>query len=351
MKEIILKPFKIESSIVKIGEACAQEKAPIIEEENSDYLDFFGDDDYYKETTHDKDTSACTVVSKNIDSLRHFTLDASYLVPYKVAKYGGKTKSPYVILKNKNTKNQAVEIDNIYRTDRKLNTKDKQSEVIGYIEGSNEFKYVKYKETQKKKYIGVLNEEYPIMTKRPFNSKTLGYIKLDDNHDEGHYVEVIRKRHTGVLFSAIVIFTSICIIMSMINWQAIQDWRIDHTVIDQVIETIDTLIVPKRINFQHLSETTYHDGQVKINLKTEGNSELKYKAILYMDGEHKIYESNIMDANSSIEIIPVPAMANMEQGKSYTCTLVCEVYRGDIIHASDFKNNIIIHIPEPQQPQ
>ena len=70
------------------------------------------------------------------------------------------------------------EIDNIYHTSPKMKISDKSVQRLGFVIADKQLKQFKLKDKKKKHYKGVVDGEYLILKKKPFNTRKIGYIKL-----------------------------------------------------------------------------------------------------------------------------------------------------------------------------
>ena len=302
------------------------------------------DSEMYEETP-----KAATQRTKSTDILpEHYDFDSSYMMSYKAAKLSGKVKSPYIVMKTMDKSSKVKEIDTIYRTDVKPKYNEyKRNVIVGFIEGGDSYRTVKFKQKQAAKYVGTVNEDFPIYKKKPLNSKLVGFIKLSESSPtEDYYLAVVKKVSILSFVPYIAIPLALLIIITQMNWGMIWDGLMkDVDNLKNLGSKVTEAMTIHDWNVYHEGYATVgSDGTVVLNIKTSDFLNTHYKVFLYID-DAEVFASEELDAGASLDSIKVPILNSLEAG-DYTCKLVCKLYETIGIPILEVSNYVIITVPE-----
>lgn len=166
-----------------------------VQQEISNIMDTTGFDMSDYEEFKNEHSSTITKIIKNTDGFNAYSFDYSFKVTAKQARTMIEEKRPFIILKLGKKRNLVEEIDNIYHTSPKMKIEDKSIQRLGFVIADEKQRQFKLKDKNKAHYKGVIDGEYLILKKKPFNSKKVGYIKLQESTQQKDlYVEVITNR-------------------------------------------------------------------------------------------------------------------------------------------------------------
>lgn len=300
-------------------------------------------DEDYREHSH------TNVQVKNTDNItERFDFDSKYMMTLKAAKLSGRVKSPYIILKTMDKSSEVAEIDTIYRTDPKLKYNEyKQNVILGFILGGDKLQNIRYNPKHSDKYVGTVNEDFPIYKKRPFGSKRVGYIKLSESSPtEDYYLAVMKKRNPLLIIPYIAITLALLIIFTQTNWGMIgEGFQKDIENLKNIGSAVtDVMTIHDWSVYHEGNAVVGDDGTVVLNLKTTDFYKAHYKVFLYID-DVEVFMSEELDAGASLDSIKVPMLNNLEAG-DYTCKLVCKLYETIGIPLLEVSNYMIITVPE-----
>lgn len=296
-----------------------------------------------------RDHSHTNVQVKNTDSLTdRYNFDSNYMVTLKAAKLSGKVKAPYIVMKTMDKSSEVKEIDTIYKTDAKLKYNEyKQNVILGFILGDDAFRTIQFNPKHMDKYVGTVNEDFPIFKKKPFNSKRVGYIKLSENNpNEDYYLAVVKKRKPFAFVPYIVAALVTLIILTQTNWGMIgEGLKKDIEHLKNIGSTVTEVMTVHDWSVYHESKAVVgSDGTVVLNIKTSEFLNTHYKVFMYID-DAEIYASEELESGASLDSINVPILNNLESGE-YTCKLVCKLYETVGIPILEVSNFMTIVVPE-----
>ena len=245
-----------------------------------------------------------TVIS-NIDDFGGYSFDYNYRVSLKQARTMTEEKRPFIVYKL-GTKKEVENIDAIYHTALKMKIEDKSIQRLGFLMTDKKEKTIKLRKGNKKKFRGVIDEEFPIYKKRPFNTKKVGYIKLAESTPyKDIYVEVVEKQGYKWLLALFIIICSIGLFLKFgdtgdwqINWEKLTAFKTE-----EVIEQTEGQV---KIGFNLSPTYRGSDGMIDLQIESEEVINITYKVKLFKaDTKELLYESDKMMTGAGVSEIYV----------------------------------------------
>lgn len=245
-----------------------------------------------------------TVIS-NIDDFGGYSFDYNYRVSLKQARTMTEEKRPFIVYKL-GTKKEVENIDAIYHTALKMKIEDKSIQRLGFLMTDKKEKTIKLRKGNKKKFRGVIDEEFPIYKKRPFNTKKVGYIKLAESTPyKDIYVEVMEKQGYKWLLALFIIICSIGLFLKFgdtgdwqINWEKLTAFKTE-----EVIEQTEGQV---KIGFNLSPTYRGSDGMIDLQIESEEVINITYKVKLFKaDTKELLYESDKMMTGDGVSEIYV----------------------------------------------
>lgn len=279
-------------------------------------------------------------VISNIDEFREYTFDYSHRVSLKQARTMTEDKRTFVVSKN-GSKKEVEDIDTIYHTDLKMKIEDKSIQRLGFLIVDKKAKTVKLRSRNKRKFRGVIDGEYPIYKKKPFNSKKVGYIKLAESTAfKDLYVEVVEKRGYKWLLALLIVLGLIGLFLKFGNFE---DWQINWEKLtafktEEVIEQKESQI---NISFNPAPSYSVADGKINMQLESEAVENVTYRVKLYVtDTKELLFKSEKIKAGDGISEIYVDK--DFDSG-SCDCYIECDTYKNGI-YMGTMTSSLVINI-------
>lgn len=311
MKKLFLRYIKQTDSVKKSGKKAVKEEVAV---ESNDVLGF-DDSDYKDDNVDDKKINLP-------DNLKRYSISYDNLVSHKEARTSIEDKLPFIVSKRGKKLDKVENEDTLYKLCPKMRISDKYNVRVGFLLADNKLKYIKSKDINNKKYIGVLNDEYLIEKKKRFNYKKVGYLKLKDTTGkENLYVEVITSKGYKWLFTLIVIISLLSLVYTHIDKS---NWHIDDRLMKlyKTNESIEYQESALSIEFNPVP--VLNDGILNINLCSEYIEDTTLKFKLFDSENNIIYESEEIDTGEQVDNI---SLKNSLPVGTYKCTLVCDAYK------------------------
>lgn len=292
----------------------------------------FSMNDY--ESSKEEHSTTKEVQVTNIDTFNKYNLGLQNSLTYKEARTSIEEHRAFIVAKRGNKRRNVEDIDTIYRTLPKMRIEDnKQSQRIGFIIAEDRSKKAKVKdvkenqklyEKQFKKFKGIINDEFPIYRRKPFNYKKVGYLKLGESTNSSNlYVEVIKNRGIKWMLYIILIIALLIMFISTRNIDT-SGWKFNprnltlYKTAEQVVNQ-DT-----DINFEFNSEPKIKDNKIYINLSSDKKEGVTYILKIYDSENNCVYESKEKKSGEGIEKIILNK--KFKKGK-HELLIVCETYK------------------------
>ena len=327
MKYLFLRSVKVQEHIEEKEEHSVQERNNICEidlEEDiaGEYSGMGFDDDIYEQDT-DSNNKGQSVIIRNIDDFRKYSISFDNMVTHKEARTSIEEKRTFIVAKRGKKKSFAEDIDTIYKTLPKMKIADKNVQRIGFITADKKAQQTKLSDRKKKKYRGIANEEFLISRRKGFNQKKVGYLQLmESTASKDLYVEVTTNRGYKWLAALIIIIGLIGAFIGLKDWDG---WHLAKKGLtlyktEEIIEYKESAL-----NISLNATPVLKDGNVNINLSSEQAEGITFIARLYLvDTEELVYESKEIQAGEGISKIQL--LKSMSIGEN-RCRLECESYR------------------------
>ena len=288
-------------------------------------------------------SSTITRNIKNTDGFNHYSFDYDFSVTHKQARTMTEEKRPFVVAKNGKKKSIAEEIDTIYHPAVKMKIEDKSVQRLGFVLADDKAKQFKLKDKKKKNFKGIISDEYLILKKKPFNTKKVGYIKLQESTETKNlYVEVVQGRGYGWLIAFLGI---LCVLGLIIFTRDYKDWHfnLDGLTIYKTKEVTEYKESELEISLN--ATPVLKDGYVNLNLSSEPVDGITYIARLYTEENELVYESEELKAGEEVDKIEL--ITELLVGE-HECTLICETYRNGN-YLGTLESNLVLQVKDGEQ--
>jgi len=282
-------------------------------------------------------------IFKNTDGFKPYSFDYEYLVTHKQARTMIEEKRPFIVSKLGTKRNVVEDTDNIYHTVPKMKIEDKSIQRLGFVLADEKVTKFRLKDKKKKRYKGVINDEYLILKKKPFNTKKIGYIKLQEStRQKDLYVEVITNRGYKWLAALLLILGLTGLYINTKDWEG---WHIN----------LDKLRIYKTEEITEYKESelvislngtpVLKNGFININLSSEYTENITYVALLYDENNNLIYESDEINAGEGISKIEETELKGIMTTGEHECILICESYRNNN-YIGSVESDLVLNVKE-----
>ena len=302
------------------------------EEETKDLFS----DDIYASSEKEK-ASSKKVVSKNTDGLKEYSFATSYRVTRKEALTSIEAKSPFVVMKIMDKKAKISEDDGVYRTIPKIKHSDRKKALrVGYVEVSKKPTLSKMNPLSSI-VKGVVNDEYLITSKRKFNTKKIGYIKITPSINTDtieslteEYVEIRESRGvTPFLTAALLTALIVTLLPSGLDKLKENNWHFDPSNL-RIYKTESTIdYTESTVTIYHSANPILKDNILPINITSEKKDGLNYEVEIKegLTG-NTLYKSEKIESGDGIAEIEINS-EDLSIAEDVDCLLECKTYRGN----------------------
>lgn len=302
------------------------------EEETKDLFS----DDIYASSEKEK-ASSKKVVSKNTDGLKEYSFATSYRVTRKEALTSIEAKSPFVVMKIMDKKAKISEDDGVYRTIPKIKHSDRKKALrVGYVEVSKKPTLSKMNPLSSI-VKGVVNDEYLITSKRKFNTKKVGYIKITPSINTDtigslteEYVEIRESRGvTPFLTAALLTALIVTLLPSGLDKLKENNWHFDPSNL-RIYKTESTIdYTESTVTIYHSANPILKDNILPINITSEKKDGLSYEVEIKegLTG-NTLYKSEKIESGDGIAEIEINS-EDLSIAEDVDCLLECKTYRGN----------------------
>lgn len=293
-----------------------------VQQEIEDIKESTGFDASDYEGYKNEHSSTVEKIIKNTDGFKPYNFDYKFKVSAKQARTSIEEKRPFIVSKLGTKRGIVEDIDNIYHTSPKMKITDKSVQRIGFVIADKQMKQFTLKDKKKGKYKGVIDDGYLILKKKPFNTRKIGYIKLQESTQQKDlYVEVVQNRGYKWLAALLIILGLAGLFIYTRDYT---DWHfnMDGLTVYKTQEVIEYQESELVISLN--GTPVLKDGKVNFNLSSEPADGITYIARLYDENNNLIYESEEINAGSGLSRIEL--QGELAVGE-HECTLICESYR------------------------
>lgn len=273
----------------------------------------------------------------NIEGLKNYSFSFENIVTYKEARTSIEEKRPFIVAKRGRKTNVAEEVDTIYKTLPKMKI-SKNAQRIGFIVVDDKPRKITFKDRNKNRYRGVINNEFLITKKKEFNHKKVGYLPLiNSSSDKELYVEVITDR--GYLW-LVTILIIMCLCGLIVNTKDFDGWHFkkENFIIYKTQEALEYKDNELQVTLN--ATPVLNDGYMNINLSSEEADNITYIARLYDENNTLIFESQSIKAGEGIESI---ALENELDAGEYEYKLICETFKNNN-YIGEIESDIILKV-------
>lgn len=329
--------YEIENIQKQLEDSSSEEEICTEEEVKSLFSD-----DLYTSTEKEKTASSFSkpVVSKNTDGLKEYSFASSYRVTRKEALTSIEAKSPFVVMKIMDKKAKISEDDGVYRTIPKIKHSDRKKALrIGYVEVTKK-PTLSNMNPLSSIVKGVVNDEYLITSKRKFNTKKIGYIKITPSINTDtieslteEYVEVRESRGvTPFLTAALLTALIVTLLPSGLNKLKENNWHFNPSNL-RIYKTESTIdYTESTVTIYHSANPILKDNILPINITSEKKDGLSYEVEIKegLTGR-TLYKSEKIESGDGIAEIEISSenLSIAEDINSEDCLLECKTYRGN----------------------
>lgn len=328
--------YEIENIQKQLDNSSSEEEV-CTEEETKDLFS----DDLYTSTEKEKTASSFSkpVVSKNTDGLKEYSFASSYRVTRKEALTSIEAKSPFVVMKIMDKKAKISEDDGVYRTIPKIKHSDRKKALrIGYVEVTKK-PTLSNMNPLSSIVKGIVNDEYLITSKRKFNTKKIGYIKITPSIPTEieslteEYVEVRESRGvTPFLTAALLTALIVTLLPSGLDKLKENNWHFNPSNL-RIYKTESTIdYTESTVTIYHSANPILKDNILPINITSEKKDGLSYEVEIKegLTG-NTLYKSEKIESGDGIAEIEISSenLSLAEDINSEDCLLECKTYRGN----------------------
>lgn len=298
-------------------------------------------DDMYASSEKEKTASSFSkpVVSKNTDGLKEYSFASSYRVTRKEALTSIEAKSPFVVMKIMDKKAKISEDDGVYRTIPKIKHSDRKKALrVGYVEVTKK-PTLSNMNPLSSIVKGIVNDEYLITSKRKFNTKKIGYIKITPSIPTEieslteEYVEVRESRGvTPFLTAALLTALIVTLLPSGLDKLKENNWHFNPSNL-RIYKTESTIdYTESTVTIYHSANPILKDSILPINITSEKKDGLSYEVEIKegLTGR-TLYKSEKIESGDGIAEIEISSenLSIAEDVNSEDCLLECKTYRGN----------------------
>lgn len=297
--------------------------------------DLFSDDIYA--SSEKEESSSKKVVSKNTDGLKEYSFATSYRVTRKEALTSIEAKSPFVVMKIMDKKAKISEDDGVYRTIPKIKHSDRKKALrVGYVEVSKKPTLSKMNPLSSI-VKGVVNDEYLITSKRKFNTKKIGYIKITPSINTDtkeslteEYVEVRESRGVKPFLTAALLTALIVTLLpSGLDKLKENNWHFNPSNL-RIYKTESTIdYTESTVTIYHSANPILKDNILPINITSEKKDGLSYEVEIKEElTGNTLYKSEKIESGDGIAEIEINS-EDLSIAEDEDCLLECKTYRGN----------------------